>query len=80
MPFMRQELDIERVTALRSGPLEDVPDLEAAKAIVRLAYSELEAFGTGGAANVDDEGSEELLPCLKAGRSRVCLTSDVPDL
>ncbi|MFD0223238.1 hypothetical protein ACWGPD_34310 [Streptomyces hirsutus] len=65
-PWVREILNIERVTALRSGPLEDVPDLEAAQAIVRFAHAELEAFGTGGGERVDDEGSEELLRCLKA--------------
>ncbi|WP_030353052.1 hypothetical protein [Streptomyces scopuliridis] len=65
-PWVRQVLDTDRVAALRSGPLEDVPDLEAAQAIVRFVCAELEAFGTSGGENVDDEGSEELLRCLKA--------------
>ncbi|SFK27921.1 hypothetical protein SAMN05216275_12175 [Streptosporangium canum] len=53
-PLVRQVLDVERVTALRNGPLENVPDLEAAQAIICLALSELEAFGTGGAANISE--------------------------
>ncbi|MYX12442.1 hypothetical protein GTY67_03220 [Streptomyces sp. SID8374] len=65
-PWVRQVLDTDRVAALRSGPLGDVPDLEAAQAIVRFVCAELEAFGTGGGEHVDDEGSEELLRCLKA--------------
>lgn len=65
-PWVRKILDTERVTALRSGPLKDVPDLEAAQGLVRFVHAGLEAFGTGGGEQVNDEGSEELLRCLKA--------------
>ncbi|MFI7052594.1 hypothetical protein ACIBLB_11130 [Streptosporangium canum] len=53
-PLVRQMLDVEWVTALRNGPLENVPDLEAAQAIICLTLSELEDFGTGGAANISE--------------------------
>ncbi|MBT2449606.1 hypothetical protein J7F03_21480 [Streptomyces sp. ISL-43] len=43
-----------------------MPDLEAAQALVRFVHAGLEAFGTSGGEQVDDEGSEELLRCLKA--------------
>ncbi|MGW5686928.1 hypothetical protein [Nonomuraea sp. NPDC003754] len=45
-PLARQVLDVERVTALRNGPLEDMPDLEATQAIICLAPSELAALRT----------------------------------
>ncbi|MYR52627.1 hypothetical protein GTY83_26465 [Streptomyces sp. SID4928] len=62
----REVLNTELTTALRSGPLEGVSDLEAAQGLVRFVYAEMESFGTSGGERLDDEGSEEVLRCLKA--------------
>ncbi|MFD6422223.1 hypothetical protein [Streptomyces sp. NPDC060198] len=66
VPMTREILNTELTTALRSGPLEGVSDLEAAQGLVRFVYAALELFGTGGVERLDDEGSEEVLRCLKA--------------
>ncbi|MFD9535795.1 hypothetical protein [Streptomyces sp. NPDC060010] len=65
VPMTRQVLNTDNVTALRSGPLSDVPDWEVAQALVSFLHAELEAFATGGGERIDEEGSEELLRCAK---------------
>nr|WP_055504244.1 hypothetical protein [Nonomuraea pusilla] len=70
-PLVRQVLDVERVTALRNDQLKDVPDLEAAQASICLALSELEAFDTGGAANISEitasKGGVNVAPTAENG-------------
>lgn len=68
----------EMVDALRRGPLPDVPDVESAVALTRLAHDELEAYGTSGDESLSNGDMREVLVALRAVTQRLGLDFSLP--
>jgi hypothetical protein len=73
-----QGFDSAFVAQFRQGPVEGIPDLDAAYDMARLAHSELEAYGTGGGQQLDDEEMYVLLRRLRAVLRRLGVDFDPP--
>ena len=72
------KLNRELISQLRSRPLQDHGDIEAAVALARLVHNELEAYGTGGGQKLDDEEIREAITALKAVVRRVGVGIQIP--
>lgn len=68
----------EMVDALRRGPLPEVPDVEAAVALTRLAHDELQAYGTSGGELLSDADMRQVLVALRAVTRRLGLDVSLP--
>lgn len=66
------------VQELRGGPLDGVPDVEAAIALARLAHDELEAYGTDGECDLSNDDMSDALVALRAVSARLGLTFRPP--
>jgi hypothetical protein len=76
--FTRIGLATVRVERLRASALDDVTDLDAAYALARIAWTELEAFGTSGSQRLDDDEIALPLRSLTAVLRRLHTPLDLP--
>jgi hypothetical protein len=72
------ELREALLTQLRSGSVTGVDDLDAAIALTKLVWDELEAYGTSGGTRLDEEQIALAQRVLTATLSRVGITLDFP--
>lgn len=82
-PFITSEptntrFDLEKVDALRKGPLDDVAEPSAALGLLDLVHEELEAYGTDGSQRLDDAEIEAALRALKAATQRLGQPVELP--
>lgn len=76
--FTRTGLATVRVERLRTTTLDDVTDLDAAYALARIAWTELEAFGTSGGQRLDDDEIALLLRSLTGVLRRLKTPLELP--
>ncbi|MFD1277601.1 hypothetical protein ACFQ51_53850 [Streptomyces kaempferi] len=67
-----------RIERLRTTALDDVTDLDAAYALARIAWTELEAFGTSGGQRLDDDEIALLLRSLTGVLRRLKTPLELP--
>jgi hypothetical protein len=72
-------LDEELLDDLRRGPVAGREDIEVAVPLARLVHDELQKYGTGGGAQLDDDQMREALLALRATVHRLGINDfDVP--
>lgn len=76
--FTRTGLATVRIERLRTTALDDVTDLDAAYALARIAWTELEAFGTSGGQRLDDDEIALLLRSLTGVLRRLKTPLELP--
>ena len=64
-------LNEELVSNLRRGPISNREDIEVAVPLARLVHDELQKYGTGGGAQLDDDQVREALLALRATGRRL---------
>lgn len=72
------ELRVDLLTQLRAGPVVGVDDLDAAIALTKLVWGELELCGTSGNQRLDDDQIAVAQKALTATLARVGITLDLP--
>ena len=71
-------LDFDLLNRLRSAPLRDHADLEAAIALAQLVDQEFESFGTDSKQSITDAGSKEAVRTLRAVTTRLGISFEPP--
>ena len=71
-------LDFDLLNRLRSAPLRDHSDLEAAIALAQLLGQQFESYGTDSNQTITDAGSREAMRALRAVTSRLGLKFEPP--
>lgn len=71
-------LNMDLLDEVRQRPLGDKDDLEVAMALVDLAQSELEAYGTDGSQGISNEGMGHVLRSMGAVLRRLGLSHTLP--
>jgi hypothetical protein len=72
------ELRVDLLAQLRAGPVTGVDDLDAAIALTKLVWEELDAYGTSGGMRLDEEQIALAQRALTATLGRVGITVDLP--
>jgi hypothetical protein len=72
------ELREDLLTQLRSGAVTGIDDLDAAIALTKLVWEELEAYGTSGGTRLDEEQIALAQRALTATLSRVGISLNLP--
>jgi hypothetical protein len=76
---VRRQVDHELLVALRRGPAVVWDDRELGVALARLVHDDLEAFGTGGGAQLNEAEMRDALLALQAVARRIGLRDlDIP--
>lgn len=68
----------DKVDGLRTKPLPDVPDIDAAEELLLQVIEDLRAFGTGGVPIFDDAEMRRALLTLDAVLKRVAMPLEIP--